>query len=103
MINAPVSCWLWTKAKSICSSISPVRSPGVVLEDKWPNLDVTPRSPTSPPSLTRNPSAYLLKIEGWDGDVCELNTGLAVGFHHPLSAYKYLSFLNCFSRLFVEK
>lgn len=100
MINVPVSCWLWTKAKSMCSSISPVCSPGVVLEYKWPNLDVTPRLPTSPPKKSVCISA---KIEGWDGDVCELNTGLAVGFHHPLSAYKYLSFLNCFSRLFVEK
>lgn len=42
------------------------------------------------------------EIERQDEDVCELNTGLAVGFYYPVSVYKYLSFLNCFSRLFVE-
>lgn len=47
-------------------------------------------------------SALSAEIERQDEDVCELNTGLAVGFYYPVSVYKYLSFLNCFSRLFVE-
>lgn len=32
--------WFWSKAKSVCSSIQSARSPGVVAEYKWLNLDV---------------------------------------------------------------
>lgn len=56
------------------------------------------------PALSNKKSVCVsAEIERRDEDVCELNTVLAVGFYDPLSAYKYLSFLNCFSRLFVGK
>lgn len=43
------------------------------------------------------------EIDRRDEDVCERNTGLAVGFCYPGSVYKYLSFPNCFSRFICGK